>query len=844
MTSLRAAIMEANALAGRDTIELPSGRYELSLSGAFEGNSRTGDLDVLEDLDLVGAGREGTMIDANQLDRIFDVRSGTLRLRGMSLSGGRDPGGQGGAIRVDAGGQLMLESVTLTGNSAASFGGAIYSSGIVHLIASQLTDNQAASGGALYIARADASTTIRDSELSGNRASNGAIYNLGELSLQSSLLTDNRPMNFGGLGGGIFNGGSGVLSIVNSTLSGNQAAYGGGLINYGQTHIQSVTITGNTGTIAGGGTMIAAGVVTLQNTIVANNVSANGPDVRGTVQSLGHNLVGNTTGSSGFGTQGDLLNLPARLGELRDNGGPTRTHLVQFGSPAIDAGLTAAAPFKDQRGESRPKGLNADIGAVEADVLVFTGTIFDDHNGNGRRDIGEGGLAGVQVFVDHNNNQMRDANEPVATTATDGTYALVGPVTDRSYIRVIAPAGTRQSTPGNDAGEYYGTIHATGGMKLVHIDGTTGQVEIVASPLTVDQHGLVVTKAGEFIGVNIFQDEYYEIDPVTGQATSILKVNLQVAAGLAYDAVTDTIYTVEKLTETASVFRLAKVDLSPPGLTSYGTGITGLEGTSSIIFDPWKRRVLSFDNTDDDIFAFELDGSSRLLLDTSNVPTWAMTYNGTSLVYPRTIDGVGRLVNLDLETGEQSPFMTLSHAYSFESLHWLGDRLVQIVDSSFGVPANDVSFGLAPSVSVDLRYTQESVREDTNLTNGLKVATFDVVGLEATARQFRVTGPDADMFEIRGHDIRLKPGSALSVKSNPTLDAQLEVVAPDAGITLAEPISIRVTPRPGQDDVLLVDVEQRRWYVGLNVQIGIHTTIVDTWDADTTWTSYVQGDFN
>jgi CSLREA domain-containing protein len=67
--TLRAAIMEANALAGDDTINLPAGIYTLTLAGVNEDAGLTGDLDITSTVTIEGAGAESTVIDANALDR-------------------------------------------------------------------------------------------------------------------------------------------------------------------------------------------------------------------------------------------------------------------------------------------------------------------------------------------------------------------------------------------------------------------------------------------------------------------------------------------------------------------------------------------------------------------------------------------------------------------------------------------------------------------------------------------------------------------------------------------------------------------------------------------------------
>ncbi len=82
--------------------------------------------------------------------------------------------------------------------------------------------------------------------------------------------------------------------------------------------------------------------------------------------SLGHNLASDA--SCALGAAGDLQNTNPLLGPLAANGGPTQTHGLQVGSPAIDAANATGAPATDQRGVARPVGTGFDIGAFEGTV--------------------------------------------------------------------------------------------------------------------------------------------------------------------------------------------------------------------------------------------------------------------------------------------------------------------------------------------------------------------------------------------------------------------------------------------------------------------------------------------
>ncbi|MCR4410833.1 MAG: Ig-like domain-containing protein [Thermoguttaceae bacterium] len=386
-TTLRAAIMEANALAGADTVQVPAGTYRLTLDGWNEDEGLHGDLDIRSDLEIVGVGAAVTIIDASSLtsrDRVFDVlQSVEFALTGLTITGGRAIGSgstitredYGGALRIDSFSTVTITSCVLSGNSAPrattgsvyGLGGAISNNGTLTILDSRFENNSASNaGGAIYVGGSGATTTIRNTAFVGNSASGGgAIYNHQRMTIENSTFTGNRAEVDGqGNGGAINNQSDGTLNLVNSTVSGNTSIFGGGIINYGTLDVLNSTIVNNVGRWGGG--IDAQKTEFLENTIIANNrADVSGPDVRSAVTSRGHNLVGNTAGSSGFGAAGDLLGVDPLLGPLADNGGPTQTHALLPGSPAIDAANSAAAPATDQRGVPRPQGAEADIGAFE-----------------------------------------------------------------------------------------------------------------------------------------------------------------------------------------------------------------------------------------------------------------------------------------------------------------------------------------------------------------------------------------------------------------------------------------------------------------------------------------------
>jgi len=352
--SLRSCVIWANTNAGADTITVPAGTYTLTIPGAGEDASAQGDLDVTEALTINGAGASSTTIDANSLDRVFEIlNNATVTLDGLTMTGGANVI-SGGGISLSTGNTLTVANSVLTGNDASQ-GGAIYNNRSLILDRVSVTSNTGNSGGGLF-------------------NSNSAI-------VTDSLFYDNTAANDGG---GIWTSGpSTSLTLTNSTLSGNQADNGGGLFGGQLATLQNVTIIGNTAN-TGGGIHQPNGSITnnLRNTIVANNSGGNCNKALTT--SAGYNLESptNTCGFTGTGDQNGVTAGNLNIGALADNGGPTQTHALLAGSFAIDAGTTTGALATDQRGIARgydgdgtpnsPVTGDYDIGAYESGLAADT----------------------------------------------------------------------------------------------------------------------------------------------------------------------------------------------------------------------------------------------------------------------------------------------------------------------------------------------------------------------------------------------------------------------------------------------------------------------------------------
>ena len=130
----------------------------------------------------------------------------------------------------------------------------------------------------------------------------------------------------------------------------------------------------------GGGTLnFANSIIALNEAIRDIGPVLDQDDCSGALTSQGNNLVYvyNTLHCT---INGPFTLADPLLGPLQDNGGPTRTHALLMGSPAIDAGNSGgctdnlgAALTSDQRGQPRPLAGHGrcDIGAYEAPYLLL-----------------------------------------------------------------------------------------------------------------------------------------------------------------------------------------------------------------------------------------------------------------------------------------------------------------------------------------------------------------------------------------------------------------------------------------------------------------------------------------
>ncbi len=298
----------------------------------------------------------------------------------VTISGG----GSSRVIEVGAGADVAIDDVVIAGGVAAPRGGGILNRGTLSLDRVLVRDNTENSAGPASF------------DLGG-----GGIYNAegATLNLTDSTVADNVSLNQPG--GGIYGFFGTTINITRSTVSGNAAAadVAGGMRSLGNTTVVNSTFSGNTSTAWHGGGIFhtdgqlvvtnstftannapagtASGIVvatfgspanlTLTNSVMEGNGGAFACAIEGggaaTITSGGSNVIAD--GSCNPNGTTDQSSTDALIGPLADNGGPTLTHALGTGSPAIDA-AAGACPATDQRGIARPQGAGCDVGSFEA----------------------------------------------------------------------------------------------------------------------------------------------------------------------------------------------------------------------------------------------------------------------------------------------------------------------------------------------------------------------------------------------------------------------------------------------------------------------------------------------
>ncbi|MGZ5544398.1 MAG: beta strand repeat-containing protein, partial [Limisphaerales bacterium] len=388
--SLRDAMTCANNLPGPDVISV-SVRGTINLLSPLP--------DLTDDVTINGP--SSYLLTVRRSDggnySIFSIRGTSelvVNISGMQITNGFAVPSGGGIYQAN--GKLNLTDMQITANQAHTGAGIFTEQGTLTIANSFIELNTSSFSGfpvGAGINNHNGSVFITNSTITSNvgGGEGGGAYNSGTMQITNSLFLENTAHN----GGGLYNGASGVLTIVNSTVNHNGAGESGaGIQNDGLLTIANCTLTRNHTNTDGGGVYRTGGTVNLINNIIAGNTAPMGPDVAGETNGQGngwgHNLVGNGSGSIGLtnGVAGNQIGtaigpIDPHIDPLGAYGGATSTNRLESDSPALDAGDDCVAQnpgclvtplTTDQRGTgfARKFGAHVDIGAYESTCFPIT----------------------------------------------------------------------------------------------------------------------------------------------------------------------------------------------------------------------------------------------------------------------------------------------------------------------------------------------------------------------------------------------------------------------------------------------------------------------------------------
>ncbi|MBP9144417.1 MAG: right-handed parallel beta-helix repeat-containing protein [Thermoanaerobaculia bacterium] len=288
--SIREAVIAANVDLAADRVWLSAGVYQVNLAGSFEDNAATGDIDLVQNVEIVGAGATMTFIDGTGLGETPIATAGNLGLvtaiRNLTVQNSASSG------LLLSTGTHTVEDCGFRDNGFGSTGPGIATT--VQSVVTILRTTVVGSAG-VGLSVAQGSATVENSTFSGNGNQEIVLNFAAAFSCThcTVLASDADP---------VLTVIGATASLANSIFAGACSAVSGGAIN----------------------------------------------SLGGNVESTGH-TCGFTQGSD----QDDVTAGALALGALDDNGGPTRTHLPGAASAANGSANDALCFVDDQRGVVR-----------------------------------------------------------------------------------------------------------------------------------------------------------------------------------------------------------------------------------------------------------------------------------------------------------------------------------------------------------------------------------------------------------------------------------------------------------------------------------------------------------
>jgi large repetitive protein len=505
MCSLRAAISEANALAGDDIITLPAGIYTQSLVAANEDLNAGGDWDIRSNITINGAGAATTILQAaatpgTATERVIEspLATNVVIISGVTLRHGNKTGTaanatRGGGIRNV--GTLTMNDCIVTMNTASGSGGVRNERTITlnNVTVSNNACNTAGGscfGGGMYNTLAALSTvTINNSTFTGNTSTstltNGFGFGAGlgiesgtgfNLVITNSLFTNNVGIGNGTAG----SNGNGIrllataastANITNSSFNGNSGTGGSAIQGVGIQAFTSgtgtlsgtwdtVTVNGNSGATGVGVAFVATGGamnINVINSTVSNNTSTGGS---------GGSIISNSGATSGANSVINFVNTTFSGNTANGAGG----------------GLFVEQP--------------AATGSMTANLNFCTIANNRANNDNTGSEVGGGIFRSTAGTVNLKNTVVGDNSVGTGGSAPD----IAGSVNSQDYNHIEDPTGATigGTTANNTTGDpQLGALANNGGPTLTHLPGAGSPlVNTIPSgtndcggPVTTDQRG-------------------------------------------------------------------------------------------------------------------------------------------------------------------------------------------------------------------------------------------------------------------------------------------------------------------------------------------------------------------
>lgn len=541
--SLREAIGLANGSVGTDTIT-----FAASINGLAH-LFTLGQVTITESLTITGNGAANTVIDAQQLSRIFDITAGAIdtTLDGLTLRNGLSSNNSGGAIRslADSGTLLTIRNSILTGNQTLgdfAYGGAIeaFASNITienSTISGNSTSDDGARGGAIHTIYGSVTvtnSTFQSNSTGGNFADGGAIYALfGDVTVTNSQFLTNSARGGGGAiftqggdltitnstfhsnsanGGSPFgNGGAinvhadGNLTVIGSTFSNNFANYDGGAIYHhtnGNIVLINSTLSGNQAFDDGGAIYAESVAVSLINSTVFNNYATN---EGGGIVTYEYLSIQNSIVAHNF-TETDWSDINQTPDVLQHSliGHNNGTSLTETGAGAPDAngnyiGGTSGGDINPLLGPLQNNGGLTQTHALLPGSLALNGgnnaLAVDPTNGNAALSTDQRGLPFVRIFdgtVDMGayESQVLALVVDTASDEDDGDYSA-GDLSLREAVRLANEnVGFADIITFGDGSAFGGTNFLDATPDTIFL--ALGQIEITES-VTIQGNGALQT---------------------------------------------------------------------------------------------------------------------------------------------------------------------------------------------------------------------------------------------------------------------------------------------------------------------------------------------------------------